>query len=107
MNEIALRNRKRKKASKGKPIRVSDLVYNTLNSQRLNKRSLSWDAFMRIILGLPNRKGEVKPLLEGWLEVNSGQFYLNEKDANGAAVVLMAKKKTKKYLKPIRMREVI
>lgn len=103
MAERVLRNRRRK-ASKGKLIRVSDEIYALLNR---NRSRASWDCLLRRIFGLPNRKGEPQPLLIGWLEVNTGQFYLEEAEARGASVMVSAKAKTKKFRQPIKMREVV
>lgn len=109
-----LKGRKRKKASKGHVIRVSDLTLDYINKQRLNNRRLSHDAYLRSAFGLPDRNSEAqwrkdgRPCLvvEGWLEVTTGQFYLDEKDANGASIVEAAKLKTYRNKKPIHMREI-
>lgn len=103
MKEKVLKNRRRR-ASKGSPIRVSDLVRATLEKKRQGRAS--FDALLRKMLGLPKRNGEKQPLVEGWLEITTAKFYLDEAEANGAAVVAAAKNKTKKFNKPIRMREV-
>ncbi len=115
MAEKLLKNRKRKKASKGKPIRLSDLVLGVLDKQRQNNTKLSYDAYLRKLLGLPKRGNEAqwiedgRPMyvLEGWVEVNTQKFYLDEADANGAAVLEAAKRKRKKFDKPVRVREVL
>ena len=99
-----LRNR-RKRASKGSPIRVSDEVRAHLEKKRQGRTS--FDSLLRRMLGLPKRSGEKQPLVEGWLEITTAKFFLDEADANGAAVVAAAKAKTKKINKPIRMREVV
>lgn len=104
-NEKVLKNR-RKAASRGKVIRVSDTVWNYLNDRRLNSRTSSWDKFFRSVFGLKNRKGEEQPLVTGWLEVNTGRFYLKQAEANGAAVVAAARAGIKKYVRPIKMREI-
>lgn len=106
MSERVLTNRRRR-ASKGKPIRVSDLVYNTLQKKRANNSKESWDCLFRRMLGLPDRRGNEQPLVEGWLEITTGQMYIHQADARGAAVMEAAKAKTKKVNKPIRMREVV
>lgn len=71
---------RRRKASKGQLIRVSDLVFDTLDRARRNgvHKDLvrSWDEFFRRMLGLPRRDGKVQPLVEGMLEVHSGAFIL-------------------------------
>lgn len=106
MAERILKNRRRR-ASKGHLIRISDHVWNTLQKKRTNNTYESWDSLLRRMLGLPNRKGELQPLIEGWLEVISGQFYLKENEARGAAVWESAKRKTKQVPKPIKLREVV
>lgn len=114
--ERVLKNpRKRKKASKGHVIRVSDLVRASLDSRRLNNRSLSHDSYLRGVLGLPDRTHEQQwiaagrpPILtEGYIEPLSGRFFEDEADANGAMIVEAAKRKTKKWVKPIRVRQVV
>lgn len=105
-----LPNRK-KRASKGRAIRVSDLVWDTLNRNRVS----SWDVLMRKILGLPKRDGTPQPLVEGILEVTTGKFFLKtpdkswgdlETDAYEVAILEAAKLKTKRVHKPIRVREI-
>lgn len=95
-------------------IRVSDLVLATLDRRRLNNQKLSYDAYMRQVLGLPTRRveadwlaaGRPQLLLEGWIEVNTQRFYLSQAEANGAMVVAAARRRTKKTDKPVRVREV-
>jgi hypothetical protein len=108
--ERKLRNRK-KRFSKGKAIRVSDLVYATLD---IHRRARSWDWMLRRMLGLPDRAGNAQPLLEGYLEVTTGQFFLRapgedweeaEMNANELAIRIAAKQRSKRVLRPIRMRE--
>lgn len=93
---------RRKKASKGKLIRISDDVFNLLQKKRQGK---SWDSLMRRMLGLPDRAGITQPLVVGWLDQDTGQLYLDEAEARGAAVVAAAKRGTKKIKQPIKMRE--
>lgn len=62
---------------------------------------------MRRMFGLPDRKGTEQRLVEGWLEITTGKFYLAEDEARGASVMAAAKAKTKKVNQPIRMREVV
>jgi hypothetical protein len=69
MAERTLPVRRRKKADPGKPIRVSKLVFATLDKDR---GRLSWDCFFRRMLGLPTRKGKEQPLIEGALDPHSG-----------------------------------
>ena len=109
-NEKVLRGRKRKKASKGEAVRLSDAVIAYLNRQN-NNRGLSYDALMRKLFGLPDRKGASQRLIEGYLIPASGAFHLRTKDyteadANGDAIIAAAKKKSKKVHAPILMREV-
>lgn len=114
------RKRRRKRASKGHVLRVSDLVMAHINSRRLNNKDLSCDAYLRLAFGLPDRSeendwiqsGRPAQLLEGWVDgfilpkSRGARFYLEEKDANGAAVELYAKKKVNRLYKPVRVREV-
>lgn len=101
-----LARKKRKKASKGKAIRISDEVHNFLIQKKNNGRTQSWDCFFRSVFGLPKRNGDSQKLLEGWLEQNSGQFYLKMAEANGASVVEAVKAGRKTPIKPMKMREV-
>lgn len=107
MKTRKLPSRKRKKASKGRVIRVSDAVYNHLNKQRLNRTKQSWDCYLRKLLGLPDREGNETPLLEGWIDKHTGKFFLDEAEARGASVLAMTKKKSKKFLAPIHVKEVV
>lgn len=118
--ERVLKSRKRKPASKGHVIRVSDLVLSCIDEQRRNRRRLSHDAYLREVFGLPSREDELQWIRDGrpalkaevWIDgfllpgQNSGAFYAEEKDANGAAIQAFAKKLIKKFMKPIKMREV-
>lgn len=110
MSERKLKNRRRR-APKGRLIRVSNIVYETLDGQR---RSKSWDALMRRMLGLPDRAGNPQPLAEGMLELHSGVFLLKLPDAtwrevsevaNKMAERIAAKKKVRLEV-PVRMREI-
>lgn len=110
MGERQLSNR-RKKASKGSVIRVSDLVYDTLNKARHGR---SWDWLFRRLLGLPDRSGNAQPLIEGMLETMTGHFLLKqpgkswaelEEDAYEIAIITAAKRKVKRVSKPLKMRE--
>lgn len=109
MSERKLSNR-RKRASKGKAIRVSDLVYNTLDKQRRNR---SWDWLFRKLLGLPDRGGNPQTLIEGIVEQLTGKFLLRtdkawddlETDAYEIAIVTAAKQKLKRVPRPLRVRE--
>lgn len=102
---------RRKRASKGKVIRVSNLVYDTLNNQR---RGRSWDCLLRKLFGLPDRQGNLQVLIEGILETVTGKFMLKiseksweelEQDAYEIAITETAKMKKKKVTAPLRMRE--
>lgn len=102
---------RRRRASKGREIRISDLVYKTLNEHRGEQ---SWDALMRKVLGLPNRRGICKILLEGILEPMTGKFFLRppdvpwsevEMDAREVGIGEAVKRKTRKVAAPLRMRE--
>lgn len=110
MSERKLKSRK-KKASKGKSIRVSDLVYETLNKSRHGR---SWDNILRKMLGLPDRAGNDQILIEGMLEVMTGKFFLKtpgqswekiEEDAYEISILTAAKFNSKRISKPLKMRE--
>ena len=98
------KGRSRGLASKGKTIRLSDEVLAVL---RKHQGRRSFDVILRDLLGLPQRvKDEHKPLLTGCLVPETGEFFLTEGEARGAAVVAAAKSGRSKVSKPIRMREV-
>lgn len=103
---------RRRKASKGKVIRVSTLVYEFLDKQRFGK---SWDQLFRRVCALPDRDGIVQPLVEGILEQESGKFFLRvpgtswaqlEENAYEQAFLTAARRKVKQVSKPIRLREI-
>lgn len=118
MSERKLPSRRRK-FTKGRAIRVSDLVFKTLEASRRQRglpeaRIRSWDATMRRMLGLPDRTGRTQPLVEGMLEVTTGVFLLKlegtswpelEETAFKLATKIAEKKKMVKIAPPIRMRE--
>lgn len=102
---------RRKRASKGAVIRLSDRIYNLLDIQR---RGRSWDSLFRRLLGVEDRAGNPQPLIEGVLETSTGKFLLRhvdttweklEEDAYEIAILEAAKAKSKRISKPIRMRE--
>lgn len=102
---------RRKRASKGRVIRISTLVYETLDQIRRNK---SWDSMFRKVFGLPDRQGNEQRLIEGMLETTTGKFFLRdlnttweqlEQDTYEIAITEAAKKKSKSICKPLRMRE--
>lgn len=108
--ERKLRNRKRR-ASKGKAIRISNLVYETLNKARFRR---SWDCLLRRMLGLEDRAGNPQVLIEGVLETTTGVLLLKtpetswsllEERAYEMAIRAAARKKEKRVSRPIRMRE--
>lgn len=110
--ERKLKNR-RPKANKGRAIRVSMTVFDSLNEKRQDR---SWDAFLRQLLGLPDRKGFANPCVEGMLETTTGMFLLKmpntswdklEETAFKLAHKMAEKKQTGRINYPIRMREVI
>lgn len=110
MAERKLPSRK-KKASKGRAIRVSDAVYDTLDGQRKKR---SWDWLLRRMLGLDDRAGNPQPLIEGMVEVLTGRFFLLtpektwedvETDAYELAIITAAKQKLKRVPRPLKMRE--
>lgn len=103
---------RRKRASKGRIIRISDLVYETLNAER---HSRSWDSFLRKMLGLYDRAGREQPLIEGMLDTVTGRFFLRgvdvdwqelENKAYESAILAAATMKIKRISKPLRMREI-
>lgn len=109
-SERKLTNRK-KRASKGHVIRVSDLVYEALDAGR---RGRSQDWFLRRVLGLPDRSGNEQALIEGMLESLTGCFFLRppnmswddlETDAYEVAIIAAAKTRVKRVPRPLRMRE--
>lgn len=109
-SERKLRNRKRK-ASVGRVIRVSDPVYETLNTTRKGR---SWDWLMRKLLGLPDRAGNEQVLIEGVLEVLTGKFFLKEpsvawgkveQQAYETGFIAAAKQRRKYVPKPLRLKE--
>ncbi len=113
MSERKLRNR-RKRFSKGRAIRVSDLVFDTIDKARKSGgHRTSWDCFMRRMLGLPNRAGVTQPLVEGMLEATTGIFVLKLGETSWAELEETAYKladriaRTKKITmqQPLRMRE--
>lgn len=102
---------RKKRASKGHAIRVSDEVYDTLDTQRKRR---SWDWLFRRMLGLPDRAGNPQPLIEGMVEVLTGRFFLREPgrswedletDAYELAIITAAKQKLKRVPRPLKMRE--
>jgi hypothetical protein len=101
---------RRRKFPKGRIVRLSNLVYETLDKQR---RSRSWDAFFRRMLGLPDRHERPQPLVEGVLETMTGKFFLKvpgatlaklEEAAYEVAFRTAAREKAK-LSAPIKMRE--
>ncbi len=104
--EKVLRNRKRKPASKGRVIRVSDDVWKYLQLRRRKDGRESHDCLLRRTFGLDQRNGDPNPLLVGWVEVNTGKFFLDEADARGASIQAAVKRGIRKVDKPIRVREI-
>jgi hypothetical protein len=79
------------------------------------KDSRSFDAYLRRTYGLPDWRGNPQPLVEGYIEVTTGRFFLKtdnggwekaEADAYELAITEAARLKTKKVNKPIRVREI-
>lgn len=102
---------RRKRANMGHVIRVSSLVYDTLDTLRSRR---SWDWLLRRMLGLQDRAGNAQPLIEGMLETQTGKFFLRtgnepwsklEEDAYEIAIIDAAKGKSKRVSRPLRMRE--
>lgn len=104
---------RRRRASKGQNIRVSDLVYGALDRWR---KGSSWDVFFRRIFGFPDRAGNEQPLVEGMLEAHTGRLLLKteaitwsqlEENAYEIAFMAAAKQGAKRVSRPIRMRELV
>lgn len=102
---------RRKRAPKGKVIRISNMIYDLLNAQRKGK---SWDSLFRRMLGVEDREGNQQPLIEGMLETVTGKFFLKgledswetlEESAYETAIMAAAKMKMKRVSKPLKMRE--
>lgn len=118
MAERKLKSRRRRRANKGKIIRVSNLVYDTLEVQRTTgvhkDKVKSWDCYLRRMLGLPDRNGKPQLLVEGVLEAMSGTFILKYTDATWSEVSeiaykmadQIARKRKVRMEVPVRMREV-
>lgn len=115
MAERKLKSRKRR-FSKGKRIAISDLVYAQLDSARRigRPKPLSWDAYLRRVVGLQDRKGRKQGLVEGMLETTTGLFVLRLNDTAWSEVeevafklaTEMARKTQRKTISPpIKMRE--
>lgn len=109
MSERKLVSRKRK-PPKGKPIKVSAVVYNTLD---LMRRGRSFDCTLRRMLGMPDKEGKEQPLIEGMLDVTSGLFMLKMPQASWPELEetaykladVFAKQNRKRLQAPIKMRE--
>lgn len=104
-----LPNKRRRKPT-GKVVKLSRELYDLLMrkcSPRGSERPMSLDAMLRKHFGVQSRKGEPSPMLEGWIEVGSEKFYLDKRDAMGAACIDAAKRKVKNVTRPIKVREVL
>lgn len=104
-----LPNKRRRKPT-GKVVKLSRELYDLLMrkcSPRGSDRPLSLDAMLRKHFGVQSRKGEPSPALEGWIEVDSEKFFLDKKDAMGAACVSAARRKVKHVTRPVHVREVL
>ena len=113
-NIRVFKSKRRKKATVGQVIRVSDVVHAELMEKRSSNQS--WDVFFRKMLGLPDRYGKQQNLIEGVLEVISGKLLLKvpgktwdilEEDAYEIAFLTAAKRGMKKISRPIKMREIV
>lgn len=113
MSERRLKTKKLRKRREptGRAVRLSNALLDFIEPRRKGIRS--YDAFLRRHFGLPAWDGTEQPLVEGCLEVTTGQFFLKkeswdqaETDAMEEAIFAAAKAKTKKVNKPIRMREI-
>lgn len=110
MAERKLQSRRRR-ADKGKSIRVSTALFKIIDKSRRGK---SWDSFFRILFGIPDRAGNEQPLIEGMLETMTGRFFLKlpdkpwdklEEDAYEIAIMTAAKRGAKRVSRPLKMRE--
>lgn len=105
------RRRRKKQTDYGRAVRLSDLLLNFVERRREGMRS--YDAWFRKQFGLPDWKGNLQPLIEGYLETTTGQFFLRtnswdeaEQAAYEVSILAAAKAKVKKINRPIRMREI-
>ena len=109
--------RKKRRKQQGKVVRLSPLVLEILDEQRFapNNNKLSYDAILRRHLGLPDaeaepdwrKAGRPKLLVEGWIEQRSARFFASEAEARGAMVLAAAQARTKRMLRPLRVKEIL
>lgn len=116
--KLKSRRRRRRRANKGRLIRVSTAVYETLDRKRRNGFNLhalkSWDCYLRCMLGLPDRAGVPQPLVEGVLEATTGMFILRVGETSWQELEDTARKigeqisvrKQVRPAAPVRMREI-
>jgi hypothetical protein len=102
---------RRKRASKGRVIRISTAVFESLDERR---RGQSWDSFLRKLHGLEDRHGNPQILIEGMVEALTGAFFLKTPDTTWekleekvyeAAFMAAAEAGLKRIGKPLKMRE--
>ena len=103
--QVRIPRKRRKTPPKGSVERVSDEVLAALERVRGPKES--FDALLRRILNLPNRKGEKPGLFEAWVLPSSGQCFHTRAKAHGAAVMQAAWSKSERVETPVRVREAL
>ena len=89
---------------KGRPVRISNEVLGALDKKKRFKES--YDAILRIILGLPTRKGKPQPLRSFWVLPTSLIAKLSKAEAKGEAVLQSVRNGKKKVMEaPIKVIE--
>jgi len=104
----AAKKKQKKKAAperdKGKPVRLSYLVLETLDKKRRGKEG--FDAVLRRLLGLPNRRGTAQILRSFWLLPQKLIVRKSRAEAKGEAVLASVRSGKKKVMEaPIRVTE--
>lgn len=92
-----------KQPKDGKIIRVSDVLYHTLDSRK--PESVSWDAFLRKAFNIPARKRKGLVVKYLWVLESTKQIFESLAEARGAAVVNAAAKGSRETEKPLRFKE--
>lgn len=88
--ELSTKPRKQRKKSAGRVLRASPVVLSYVS--RLIGERESFDAFLRRVFNLPNRKGISPGLFECWVLRSTGRIYTSEAKARGDAIFAAAKK---------------
>jgi len=91
--------------SKGHVIRISQTVQKYVEEK---KGTLSWDAYLRKVFGMPTsgRKRTPQPLAEMWVLPEAGLAYPSQAKARGGAI-MEAVRTGNEQERPVRMREVV